>query len=353
MLRAVAATLVVFFHMCQAVLRFPDAPSFIRHSYYLGPWSACGVDIFFVVSGFIMFYITAGSPGGPDEARHFLWRRVLRIYPLYLAAAAIWMLLHLAGVFAAHRFFAPGFVIASFALFPVLGDAVTQGDGAPIGTFLLPGWTLVFEMYFYIVFALALVLWNGRHKIPAVALLFALAAGVAYALPQSGMRALMTSPLIGEFFAGMLAAWLFLNAGGKFGAARLFAIGVVLLLLTMRVNTSYELRVFVWGPCAFLIVTGASRLRLPDAAATRLLRYLGDASYSIYLSHIFLATALGMQLQAGRLRWIAPDALILGGTLLALPFGAAVYELIEKPLSRLAHRYLDPASRPDRKVKHP
>jgi peptidoglycan/LPS O-acetylase OafA/YrhL len=342
MLRAVAATLVVFFHMCNAVLRFPDMPSHIRDFYSIGPWGACGVDIFFVISGFIMFYITAAQPGGVGAARHFLWRRVLRIYPLYLAAAGSWMLFHLAGVFLAAKSFAPSYVIASFALFPTLGDGTSQAEGAPLSTFLLPGWTLVFEMYFYIVFALALILWNGKHKFAAAILVFLIAETLAQAMPESGLRELMTSPLILEFLMGMGAAWLFLRFGKKIEGAPLFIAGIVLMLLTIRFNMTYGLRAYIWGPCAFLIVTGASVARVPHNAATKLLGYLGDASYSIYCSHIFVAFALGIELQAGRLRNLPADALILGAMLLALPFGAAVYEFIEKPLSRLAHAYLDP-----------
>jgi exopolysaccharide production protein ExoZ len=132
-LRGVAAVMVVLFHVL---------------GFQIG---SAGVDIFFVISGFIMFHTNREVFGHAGAAILFLKRRILRVAPLYwlCTAFALWPKTELKTL-AASVLFVP----------------VRSGDGS-IHTVLAPGWTLNFEMFFYIVFAAGLVL-PRKYGLPAI-----------------------------------------------------------------------------------------------------------------------------------------------------------------------------------------
>src|ERR1041384_6244035 len=89
--RGIAATAVVFHHAADEVGKIPAVAAGAR-AFHIGHWintdvGAVGVDLFFVISGFIMSY--TARRGGLREARDFMVRRLVRIYPLYWACSLI------------------------------------------------------------------------------------------------------------------------------------------------------------------------------------------------------------------------------------------------------------------------
>ncbi|PZN94338.1 MAG: acyltransferase, partial [Hyphomicrobiales bacterium] len=116
------------------------------------PWMA-GVDIFFVISGFIMVHASGELFGRPGATRLFLERRIARIVPLYWAATTLFLLIGYV-VPAALNSGAPdlGQIMASYLFWPAVS---TQGLVQPVYSL---GWTLNYEMLFYVLFAAALVL---------------------------------------------------------------------------------------------------------------------------------------------------------------------------------------------------
>ena len=293
---------------------------------------AAGVDVFFVISGFIMWTVSARRATGPGD---FLRRRAGRIAPLYWTGTLLVVGLDLLrpSLFPNMRLDAPH-VVQSLLFLP---HRDPTGDIAPV---IVPGWTLNYEAFFYIVFAFTLLLPVGRRTWALTAALGGLCL-FGLLLPHGRWAAVDTysDPLILEFVAG---AWLAkAAAAGRLGGpvAAWAAIGVGLAILAAVAVTGPDVRgwarLVYWGLPALLIVWGALSLegagRMPVFAPLKL---LGDGSYSIYLAH-GLALSLVFKLIGGL---SLPSA---GKIALAAPFavlaGLACYGLVERPLLAVFH----------------
>jgi exopolysaccharide production protein ExoZ len=238
-----------------------------------------GVHIFFVISGFLMWLVTFDREVSPAR---FITQRIVRIVPLYwlltllVAAAAI------ARPNLFHEQPTASHVLQSLLFVPHVSPS---GDTFPL---LIQGWTLEYEMFFYALFALTLFL-------PRRFLLlgFSLAIGglvlMRFVLdPANAVARVYTSPLLLEFLAGVWLGSAF-SAGrvmGKRLALFLLAAGVAGLVGSIWILDLPLDRTLIWGIPSLVIVASAIALethklmpRLP------LLKLLGDASYSIYLSH--------------------------------------------------------------------
>lgn len=296
---------------------------------------AFGVDLFFVISGVVMVTSCRVAFGRHGQLMPFLQRRLLRIYPTYwLYAAARTVVVLIAG-----KSLSLGYVAQSFALLPVVNSA---GKLRPI---LGVGWTLSYELYFYV--ALSLVL--GFSRLKALALL-----GVALATPvliaQSmnsaggAWRLFLSDWIVMEFFAGALIAA---------GAARLRTLPLWVGILSLLAGVvwwvvmpapSAAARCLAWGPPAALVVGGMLISESVFSRAPRLVGALckgGDASYTLYLLHPVLFVILASLLR--RLGW--PGALpgqwaivVLVALPVMLSFPA--YRLLEQPLLRWTRRVL-------------
>jgi exopolysaccharide production protein ExoZ len=293
---------------------------------------AAGVDVFFVISGFIMWTVSARRTAGPGD---FLVRRAGRIVPLYWTVTLLVVGLDLLrpSLFPNMRLDA-SHVIHSLLFLPYGNQ---MGVVPPV---IVPGWTLNYEVFFYVVFAFTLLLPAGRRAWVLTAVLGGLCL-LGLFLPHGRWPAVDTycDPLVLEFVAG---AWLAkAAAAGRLGgtAVAWAAIAAGLLILAgvaaTGADVSFWVRLPYWGLPAVLIVWGALSLegagRVPVIAPLKL---LGDASYSIYLAH-GLAVSFVFKLIGGR-DW--PVAVQL---LLVVPFavlaGLACYVLVERPLLALFH----------------
>lgn len=246
-LRAVAALSVVIYHV--------QAPIAAEPLHVL----VAGVDVFFVISGFVMVQICRAdfSPG------LFLLRRAVRIYPVYWAACVITMLLLPVGQWDMS-------VVRDFLLFP---EQTAVNGFIYFDPFLWQGWTLSYEVIFYLLFAICL----GRTKLVFLALL--LLAGMSAVWPSA-----WTNPIILEFGFGMAIAAANREMVERLAVPALVA-GICGLLLAYDLPTTrFPERVIVLGIPAALIVLGMVGLerRLPHVPA---IHFLGSASYSIYLFH--------------------------------------------------------------------
>jgi exopolysaccharide production protein ExoZ len=313
-LRGIAAVMVTIFH---AGLRFDQSETTFR----IGN---AGVDIFFIISGFVMWTVAARRPGGPFA---FLRRRFVRLVPLYwfwtAALIAAWAVLP-----SAFPRMHPtvGHVALSLAFLPHMSP-----DSGRITPVLGQGWTLNFEVFFYVLFAAALI-FPSRARfgfMAAILLLLPLARHIVE-VPAAALL----SPLLVEFFGGIILARLVIG-GLRPDALRCWscvAVGVVLLIFAAPAADDDLARLFQYGVPAFLIVGGAVGAELNGSLSVgKLLRGIGDASYSIYLTHAFFISALGKLWPIGLAPWI----FLVSATTLALLLGQAAYALVERPLLAL------------------
>jgi len=224
----------------------------------------------------------------------------------------------------------------------------------PAGTLplLLQGWTLIYEMFFYVVFAVILACVAKRHLTAALLTWAAVTGGLAYWL-GSGHAAgpavrIVGDPLVLEFIAGCFCArlwpvvrkpWpLVLLVSGIMGFAVAFAVGA-------RVGqaTVLQWRAVFFGAPGFLVILGAASLEgYMMVRAPRALCGLGDASYSLYLSHVLVISAVGRFYERFALAKLGPAV----GTILCISFAIVVghlsYRFIERPLNDALKRTLTP-----------
>ena len=216
LLRAFAALCVVAFHAQNdaSVVAARLGKAFTRSEAF--PWLA-GVDIFFVISGFIMVYASARLFGSAQGPRIFLAHRIARIVPLYWATTMLYLaVVLLAPALLNSEYLAPGFVTSSFLFIPA-----ARPDGLVQPLYSL-GWTLNYEMFFYALFAIAVAFPRQRAVAALIgALILIVGLGQTLApLPQP--LAFWSDPIILEFAFGMALGWasaegFFLNGPARLG----------------------------------------------------------------------------------------------------------------------------------------
>ena len=347
-LRAIAALLVVHRHSIEVVRWNQFAQD--HGSYNIDKFGAFGVDVFFVISGYILSTVVLRTrPDTPRPAFDFLTRRYIRILPIYwitsLAMLAIYMKQKLIPI-------TPGWVARSLLLLPSLESRLR----VPLIVF---GWTLVFEMFFYYVLSFNMLF--GKRKvvlrsIASIALLVAIGAAVGFERP---ILVLVANPINVEFLLGCCIALLYTKIGPR------PTLGVVLMLtgglllgatvvfgfghlddatLTLNSDRSWY-RLLLWGlPSAILTAGFVFRPTQLQSAFGRLWVFLGDASYSIYLTS---AVTLFLAFRFFNLLLGLPPNLNIALIILFVAIGgAATYLWVERPITQfLTEKYLQARAR--------
>jgi exopolysaccharide production protein ExoZ len=324
-LRGLAALLVVFHH---SIIQL--AP--VRDHYAHVEFGQAGVDIFFVISGFVIYLSNGKGRLGSGE---FLKRRIIRIVPLYwLATLAV-----VAVAVVAPRFFATTTLtaqdVAQSLLFVPAYSAAFPSQIWPV---LVPGWSLNYEMFFYLVFAVGLLVARERLLLFLVATLGILVVAGLLLDPHLAPLKSYTDLRLLEFLFGVLLARLYLDMGlkGLSGLGILLPAGLLLLAISPALPMLQLGKIPPWALPAALIVTGALAMeKLLVSTSSPLLQLMGDASYALYLSHLFTLGALrAIWAKAGvpvdNPQW---TLLWFGVALSAsVVVGIAVHKWLEKPL---------------------
>ncbi len=310
-LRAFAALAVVLFHAAEKT----------GHHFAIG---AAGVDVFFVISGFIMWVISdrrALTPAG------FLYERVRRIAPIYWLATMVMVAGGILGLFP-NLMLTTQHIVASLLFVPVRSPST--GEIWPV---LVQGWTLNFEMFFYVIFALSLFL-ERRWRLVVVAAVFAaLVLSGLVVSSQNPIFLTYTRPIMLEFIAGMFIGQAWLKGRVLGPQAGLFlvilAIGGFLALQVFKLSFNE----FNCGPLAVALVAGTLFLEAAGRVGQwRVFTFLGDASYSIYIWHTFAISVIAkLGGSVGLDPVITFVAAVVGGTAL----GSCAYLLLERPLAKL------------------
>jgi exopolysaccharide production protein ExoZ len=322
-LRAFAAMSVVLFHAFQ----------WCDVDFDIG---AAGVDVFFIISGFLMWSITQDPKVTPAS---FLKSRVTRVVPLYWTATLALTGLAMAFPALIVQLKPQPLHVALSLLFVTHLDPV--GDPFP---FLPPGWTLNYEAILYLIFTASLFAQKPRR--------LAIVLGGLGLITLTGLLIhplfpLFANPLMLEFAAGVILARLTarLDDHGAGAGWSLIALALVCLAMLRVLHIHSDIgRWYLWGGPAVLIVAGAliveARGAWPNSAA---LRRIGDASYAIYLCHwpiVAMAAKLADRLIPGR----PPLIFVPAAALAALVVGLVVHKAVEEPLIRLARGVRGPAA---------
>lgn len=327
-LRGLAALLVVIFHLGDPLARMG----------YAGGWPvglSGGVDIFFVISGFVMWMTTRTRAITPVR---FWTKRITRIVPLYWLVTTVMLAVLLAAPSVMHTsVFNLRHVVASYAFFPVRNPGKSAME--PL---VLPGWTLNYEMFFYLIFGVFLLARPAVRLWGTVAVLAALViAGAALAAPPLSAFGFYSADVMLEFAFGMMVGELVYRRNGRalmpgWAGPTAIALGLIVLLVVPR--GSGWARALLFGLPALAIVLGAldaemrggvRKLRLPHA--------LGNASYSIYLTQLLSMAAffaVWHKLHLDRIAGASPVFAILDVGV-ALVVGWLCYRLVEQPLIAL------------------
>jgi exopolysaccharide production protein ExoZ len=243
-----------------------------------------GVDIFFVISGFVMA-VTAGRVNYP--ALRFLERRILRIVPLYwsLTLLTAFLLLVAPDLFR-DNLFTWKHLVASLLFIPHVSP-VSAYSYSPL---IKVGWTLNFEMFFYLIFA-TLMMFKLTTRITAMAILFAALIVVNWLWhPDFTPLRFWADGLLFEFVMGCAIGQLYVSGYLTAVGARAAWVGIATAIMAFLILGSYHpdvSRVIVSGIPAAVPVAGAVCLEQNGrVGSSRRWKFLGDASYSIYLTHL-------------------------------------------------------------------
>jgi peptidoglycan/LPS O-acetylase OafA/YrhL len=331
-LRAVAASMVVLHHAqhdAEAVAAHLGR-AFTRSD--LLPWLA-GVDIFFVISGFVMVHASVRLFGRIGARREFLTRRLIRIVPLYWASTTVYLAVVLVAPHVLNSD-APTWwqIAASYLFIPYM-----RADGFVQPVYSL-GWTLNFEMFFYLVFAAAIMLPRRWAVAAASAGLVALVAGNRYLGPWPLPLGFWGDTIVLEFVLGMGLALIRAQGLRLPGLARLAltASGFFLLHLDLSAADGGVVPQFLgYGIPAVLIVAAAvlGRETGRPPVFERGLVALGDASYALYLLHPFAIRALGqMEARTPLGAFLGPWGFVALAYLAAVGLALAAHRWGERPL---------------------
>jgi peptidoglycan/LPS O-acetylase OafA/YrhL len=323
-LRAYAALLIVAFHAGDASDRFFNrAPVESLH------WNngAVAVDMFFVISGFVMVIASRTMAARAGGWRSFLVRRLQRVVPLYwLATTLALAIVLLQPSYVSHG--RPGLwhLVASYLFIPSRDQ---QGTILPL---LAVGWSLNFEMFFYVLYAIALALRVNPLRV-LLPVLLPLATLGLFSQPDWPAVTQLADSRVLEFCLGVAIAqwegrdrWL-----GPRRSLALILVGAVLLTLLPQ---DAGLRGVIWGvPAAAVLLGCVTMERRLGPRLPRWLMEVGNASYAIYLIHPFIVPALARVLVAGRVPPLLTPALEIGGALmLSVVAGVLVHHQVERPI---------------------
>jgi exopolysaccharide production protein ExoZ len=361
-LRGIAALAVVMVHIRQHTEHpIPFVSWLIRPA-------ASGVDLFFMISGFIMIYTTRSNDGSLAYCREFLQKRLVRIWPTYLIITVLYVLaMTISGDIIGRQDIDPSLInwIKSIFFIPLHFDWNAPFWGASL---LHTGWTLNYEVYFYLMFGVCLLFKRASIVVFGIWLCITLVglplaffdtysfhAQAPYKWEMLPYLNIVTSPIIWEFFVGMLTAELYfsriyIKSHTTCWIILSLAMSIMIWVLWGLPTTGFGLAGFGVGYAIFFptIVLVSKTLPLKQP---RLFVWLGNISFSLYLVHPIIVHPAANLLY--NWSWGRPGlgdfpfGLVL--ITLSIAVSAISYELLEKRLSgwilnRLNGRRVAPSS---------
>lgn len=330
-MRGIGAILIVLFHCTQLY----QTKFHINYLHGLFGFGYIGVDLFFVISGFILFYIHEKQIGKKEGVIKYLVNRILRIYPLY------WIILLI--------------VIALMFIVPSAGDSNKYNIVFVLSNFLLipnkvklfmipPVWTLTYEMLFYIIFASAILTNRKIFKIILCIWASLCLINIIGIIDNNNVYLkVIFDPINTEFIMGAIIYYLIKKYKDKFSKSICnicLLLGTILITvfgLRIYFHKPYGNRVFI-GLSIALIVFSIILINIKNRSKyNKLLVKIGNASYSIYLTHFTLLSASIIVLQKIHFKYLNTLTITLFN-IIVIVLGYICYNILEKPLGKKIKR---------------
>ena len=329
-------------NILQGLRAYAALPVVLFHTGYTVPGvnkiGIFGVHMFFLLSGYIMAQICA------TERNAFVRRRLIRVIPSYWFMT---LLLYCVAVFFPHLLnatrAAPSELLKSLFFIPF---QKSNGLFQPI---LFVGWTINYEMYFYILLGLAILLWPRRPILLASSALLAIACVCSFFASSNAIAKFYSDPVILEFIFGLLAYQCVTVVPEQTRMrAKYLLLGtfVATLILLPTIEAfglfSYLPYVVRFGPLSFLLICSSCMLAL-NGNDLRIgwIVLIGDASYTLYLVHPYVEMVLD-RIVARKLPWLHITTTFgcLFAVALAFVISVFLYVRVEKPMLRYLNRKL-------------
>lgn len=316
-LRFCAAFAVVLFHLGE---EYRAAFGNVANPFAAG---AAGVGVFFVLSGFIIA-LTTDPARGPA---YFLRRRLARIVLLYWTLTAGLVLVGLV----MPSLLNSTVITVETVLKSLLFIPFQKADGA-VQPILLLGWTLNYEMFFYVIYAACLAVGMRSRLAPVLIVIGVVVAGWLWRSDNVLWR-FYTSPLVLEFAMGIALYLLYARRPGTLRRPWVMLIGAAVLFALLRQFPEAP-RVLVNGLPAIALVAAFIRVPASTAQPLSLLVLLGDTSYSLYLAHPYVIRVL-TRVAPDRLSGAGQVALGMATAAACVVLSVVLYRTLELPGQRL------------------
>jgi exopolysaccharide production protein ExoZ len=338
-MRALAALMIAYLHAIGLQVNPPQP--FHQQLPGLMDVLSSGVDIFFVLSGFIITHSASRYSGG-QQTLIFLKKRFIRVNPVYYVAACLFLAISWHWLMKNRLLPGTASILKAIFLLPV-------ADNTWSASILPVAWTLCFEWFFYLLFALAIFA-RSRDKVLFLSVLAFILVSGRYFLHSGDIRIMfVTNPILFEFLLGMLIYRYYTYRT----PTAAFAAGLALAGITLFVCQGCWSKIYLASPdtvidgslslqrfilrgipsglllcgCIFLEKRGA----LTSLWNNRVVNWLGDASYSLYLTHYTvysIGEAIALRLRPA----LNADLSVCIWLLLGIIIGVLFYRAVERPL---------------------
>lgn len=327
------------FHLVLIEEKYGGATTLLPDILFYGMF---GVDLFFVISGFVMVAVTRGKFQNKASAVNFIYRRSSRIYPTYWLYTTLVLIIFI---------IQPSWVnssqgnqvniVASFLLLP--------SRNLPL---VIVGWTLIHEMYFYLIF-FAILLTTPERYMPIALFIWGLGIMVINISFQSGdpFFKILFHPLTYEFIGGCLLGILHYNKNLKLKILPVAAVTITCILLSTIGYHNYHnvtglieptpwWRITIFGLPSLLLVYCFIIAEINGFQAHSLLIKIGNASYSIYLSHVVTLSAIGKIWHIFSISSTYDNVIMIPVLFIAaICAGLISYSMLEKPLLEFSRKF--------------
>ena len=327
-LRGLASLMVVISH---SMTHFHSTQDFI-----LRKLGAFGVDIFFVISGFIMIYSTSAKDITPFK---FMIRRIERVAPLYwiFTTLLILMVSISPDTFSTVKLEIWNVVSSYFFIASESTSSTFSGAFKPV---LYVGWTLNYEMFFYLIFAFSLFL-SAQRQLSFIFVIMMSLIFLGLVENSNGLIGFYSDPILLEFCVGVILGKAYVSGNIQTSRVAVFALFFAFLFFLMTCEFDWH-RVIYSGIPASIVVFSALSLPSFTGRLNSALNLIGDASYSIYLSHFFtigtLSVARGMFGYYPNTSFSNAMIFICVNVVVSTIVGIFVYILLEKKINFFLRR---------------